>query len=568
MAVLYDDNDDELLPWLKLIKKALDDFYLVNNNIDNENQTENARKLDELSSDCWMTFKHNAHYKDDIRFLKICLLYVIIILSALREISLCLLLHSPIFTSLGGEKDYEKVYREIEDNEICIGHSSLYEWYALFLEAQGELKEANVVYQIGISRNAEPLGMLKGAQSLFIQRMQERVNNASCLMKEFVWVDDMKQKLHADAGEFTETGNCCINPWSPATIEDLFQKIAKKLAKYDGYRSFNKAYPGKVALSTLPNTSRNKIIEIGGMKYHIKGCAGQGGFAKVYKGYADINPDELVALKVQKPPFPWEFYMYRQLDQRIPDQKRSNFGVAQRMQAYSDYSILVCDYLSNGTLQDTINSYVVTGKFMEEVLCIYYTIEMLRMLETLHGVGIIHGDFKPDNLLVRYARNGLTEDGFYDRSGPWSDQGLCLVDWGRAIDLHLFPHNTEFKGDCRTSGFRCVEMREDKPWKFQVDRYGLCVIAHMMLHGSYMEIEKKASNDGYVYQPKASFKRYWKVDLWKNFFTKLLNNSSDEDDISLLRNLRESFEDYIRSEPNLLKNMRELLTKQKASLCG
>lgn len=41
---------------------------------------------------------------------------------------------------------------------------------------------------------------------------------------------------------------------------------------------------------------------------------------------------------------------------------------------------------------------------MEEVLCIHYTIEMLQMLETLHGVGIIHGDFKPDNLLIRYAR--------------------------------------------------------------------------------------------------------------------------------------------------------------------
>lgn len=41
---------------------------------------------------------------------------------------------------------------------------------------------------------------------------------------------------------------------------------------------------------------------------------------------------------------------------------------------------------------------------MDEVLCIYYTIEMLSMLETLHGSGIIHGDFKPDNLLIRYAR--------------------------------------------------------------------------------------------------------------------------------------------------------------------
>lgn len=55
-------------------------------------------------------------------------------------------------------------------------------------------------------------------------------------------------------------------------------------------------------------------------------------------------------------------------------------------------------------MQDVINSYVVIGQSMEEVLCIYYTIEMLFMLESLHSVGIIHGDFKPDNLLVRYAR--------------------------------------------------------------------------------------------------------------------------------------------------------------------
>lgn len=55
-------------------------------------------------------------------------------------------------------------------------------------------------------------------------------------------------------------------------------------------------------------------------------------------------------------------------------------------------------------VQDAINAYAVIGKSMEEVLCIYYTIEMLYMLEALHGASIIHGDFKPDNLLIRYAR--------------------------------------------------------------------------------------------------------------------------------------------------------------------
>lgn len=54
--------------------------------------------------------------------------------------------------------------------------------------------------------------------------------------------------------------------------------------------------------------------------------------------------------------------------------------------------------------QDAINSSVVIGEFMEEVLCMYYTIEMLYMLETLHSAGMVHGDFKPDNLLIRYPR--------------------------------------------------------------------------------------------------------------------------------------------------------------------
>lgn len=104
-----------------------------------------------------------------------------------------------------------------------------------------------------------------------------------------------------------------------------------------------------------------------------------------------------------------------------------------KLHLYSDYSILVSNYLSHGTLQvdvicvffpkfirifvacynftsllhirqDAINSNVVIGGSMAEVLCIYYTIELLSMLEALHASRIVHGDFKPDNLLIRYAR--------------------------------------------------------------------------------------------------------------------------------------------------------------------
>ncbi|KAB1209899.1 Mitotic checkpoint serine/threonine-protein kinase BUB1 [Morella rubra] len=515
-------DSDPLLPWLWSIKKALE--------ADSSSGNGSGLNLGKLLSDCIATFRDNDQYRNDVRFLKIWFLYM--------DVS----------------KDFESVFIDMVKREICVGHSLLYVCYASFLESKGKLYDAHIVYQSAISRNAKPVELLKRAHALFLDRMSELVN--ACLLQK------------TDDGKSTKFGKSQTNPWSASTMRDLLKKLNPQIMKYEGYHSSAKAYPGKVALSSLQHSSRNKIIEIGGKKYQIKGCAGQGGFAQVYKAHVHSNPDEVVALKIQKPAFLWEFYMYRQLDQRISDKERSSFGFAHRMHLYSDCSILVCDYLAHGTLQDAINSYVVTGKSMEEVLCIYYAVEMLYMLETLHGAGIIHGDFKPDNLLIRYARGDLTEDGYRERIGPWHDQGLCLVDWGRGIDRRLFPDNAEFKGDCRTSGFRCIEMQENKPWTFQANTYGLCVIVHMMLHNSYMEIEKKSSSDGdCTYLPKSSFKRYWNVELWKNFFTKLLNISPGCDD-KLLQNLRESFQDYMCSNPQLIKKLKELLVKQRASLCS
>ncbi|KAL6529595.1 protein kinase [Orobanche gracilis] len=459
---------------------------------------------------------------------------------------------------MDGSSDYESVFKEMVEHRICIQKALLYETFALFLEAKGRLTDAYMMYHLGISRNAEPLGSLKKSKELFLERMSERVSN-----------DSFQQKMKN--GVYAEDGEDFVNPWSVATLKNLLQRMNSQVVKYEGYHPSKRAYPGKVALSSLLKSAKNKCIDIGGEKYQIKGCAGQGGFAQVFKAYLNSNPDDVVALKIQKPPFPWEFYMYRQLDIRIPEKERKSFGFAHRLYLYSDYSVLVSDYLAQGTLQDAINSYAVKHESMEEVLCIYYTIEMLQILETLHDAGIIHGDFKPDNLLVRYSRDDPTdhESDFRLRTGTWRDQGLCLVDWGRGIDLSLFSKDTKFKGDCRTSGFRCIEMQEDKPWTFQVDMYGLCVVVHMMLHNLYMEIEKRASSDGsFFYQPKSHLKRYWNLDLWKNFFVKLLNYDPRENHMKLLQSLRESFQEYMCSDPKLIKKLKQLLVKQRLSLCS
>jgi len=62
---------------------------------------------------------------------------------------------------------------------------------------------------------------------------------------------------------------------------------------------------------------------------------------------------------------------------------------------------------------------------MDEPLIIYYTLEMLKIIESLHKVGIIHGDIKPDNFLIKNrAGQELADWG----TGTQGREESCLSD--------------------------------------------------------------------------------------------------------------------------------------------
>ena len=45
---------------------------------------------------------------------------------------------------------------------------------------------------------------------------------------------------------------------------------------------------------------------------------------------------------------------------------------------------------------------------------------------------------------------------------------LKLIDFGRSIDMKLFPARTTFSANCYTEDFQCIEMKEGRAWTTQV----------------------------------------------------------------------------------------------------
>lgn len=174
---------------------------------------------------------------------------------------------------------------------------------------------------------------------------------------------------------------------------------------------------------------------------------------------------------------------------------------------------------------------------------------------------------KPDNFVLATSRS--RNDSFSDI--PHSD--LTLVDFGRAIDLKQHAEKDEddarnllFSGDAATKEMQCIAMRTQRNWSYDIDTFGILCSAHVLLYGRHMEIVQGADSR---WRLKASLKRYWQQDLWKDIFDSLLNlddlGTAIGSRSSSLRALRRKIEDYLTSE-KAREKLRTLLSRQASIL--
>ncbi|KAI3406705.2 BUB1 [Candida oxycetoniae] len=302
----------------------------------------------------------------------------------------------------------------------------------------------------------------------------------------------------------------------------------------------------------INRSSKSAIIDCCGKElYCLIYQLGEGGYGYVYLVETGSS-GSLKALKIEKPASKWEYYILHQIHRRLlgtPKIDRS-FIHAEALYYFQDESFLVLEYCSQGSLLDLVNNFKSQTCGVDECLCIFITIELLKAIEALHVIGILHGDLKADNCMIRF---GPVDDNLwgekYDRNGAsgWCKKGITLIDFGRAVDLTTFPKGTRFISNFPTDEQDCPEMNEGKPWTFEADYYGMGCIIHTLLFGEYIKIKKI----GNKLELKQNLKRYWQHELWSRLFTLLLNPYDDDQVIlrsprvSQLKEIRSMFEDWL-----------------------
>ncbi|XP_037934527.1 uncharacterized protein LOC119668921 [Teleopsis dalmanni] len=260
----------------------------------------------------------------------------------------------------------------------------------------------------------------------------------------------------------------------------------------------------------VPCIKPNTTIEINGVHFQISKLIGEGAYGAVYKGI-DTKTGDKYALKQERPPNYWEYYICLELQSRITSENMLNAYMKIEFSLIgNNSSVLVSKFSDYGSLINVCNKVKKsTMKNVDEYVVMYLTCELLEIMDHLHAANIIHADIKPDNILLM---NKLTY--------PAKQCCLQLIDFGVSIDMQLFKPGQTFSYVHNNNAFNCVEMRDKRPWTYQLDLYGLAGVIHVLLFGKYMEVEKRSD---YIWMHKTHVPRYFNKILWETIFRELLN---------------------------------------------
>ncbi|CAM9995135.1 unnamed protein product [Ectocarpus sp. 6 AP-2014] len=376
---------------------------------------------------------------------------------------------------------------------------------------------------------------------------------------------DMRRRLTTNTAQYL-----CWASSSSIVLDSLARVCPRRMAKV------NVGSRRPVALAR----------SLGNQRINVLGVLGEGAFAVVFA--CKFNKDQRdVAVKVEykedAPSLPWECFITLQLSERLLHRRqRKVYSVTEApitvvkpeaLFLYRDGCAMAMPVGLAGTLHDLVAQYSKRAQAVPQLVAMHYAVEMLRFCRAMHSASILHMDIKPDNwLLVRRPRSEVDRTEEMEHAGG-IDHSVSLIDFGRAIDLSVFPQNGSdmaFMGQCCAPSFSCPAMREGLAWKHDADLYALGSCMYFMLHGVYLEVSREREDDSTLnrsgrWRPVKNCKRYWEVDLWDKIFSELLNSDYRAADTAgnneaLLR-LEESLTSYLNVD-HRSRDLKDCLRRQ------
>jgi len=371
-----------------------------------------------------------------------------------------------------------------------------------------------------------------------------------------------------------------VDPFHPSFQQSLLENLHPPVSEWPGVVLIASEEEEDKALATFKKAASRKQspfstdpddampITLGDNVFGVKEMLGSGAYAQVFSAIpmpeASANTNSniavavAVALKVESPPCPWEWYIGKALHGRVSDGASHYFINPTQLLSGRKASIFIAPRGSYGSLQDAINTFLSKGQVPDEALALHFTKELLYILKQLHDAHIVHADVKPDNLLVVVNPSASHDE------NALPVVSLQLIDFGRSIDLELLPSDCRLAGDSDTDAFRCVEMREGNPWLHQADSYGVACVAHCLLFGEYMEVERlvEVASGRTTLRPKSVLRRYWATTLWECIFDTLLNKSGGSEPPvvdELIERIEEHFETSKQARKKLDVELKKIL---------
>jgi serine/threonine protein kinase len=215
--------------------------------------------------------------------------------------------------------------------------------------------------------------------------------------------------------------------------------------------------------------------------YYIQSKLGEGGMARVYKGYhtrlrRDVAIKIILSQIAEQEGFKARFEREAQL---IASLQYPNIVAVYDFGDIGNLTYLVMQYVGGGTLRDQLRG----GHALDPRQAILYCQQMARALHHAHLRGIVHRDVKPQNMLVSATdRNQLLLSDFGIAKLYDSRHEPTLLDL-TGNTLKSDPSLTNVDQIVGTAEYMAPEQINGKPVDARTDVYALGVVLYQMLAG-------------------------------------------------------------------------------------